>query len=286
MSDTFLSAKFIVVCLFVLIWVAESVFPYARGRSHRLRHAARNLTLTGINALATALLAAFLLVNVASWAEAANLGLLRLVSLPPLWATIAAFILLDAWMYVWHRANHELPFLWRFHRVHHSDTEMDVTSAMRFHAGEIMISGLLRAAVIPVLGLSMQQVLLYDAVMLPVIFLHHSNVHLPESIDRILRAVITTPAIHRVHHSQLTAEANSNYGTIFSFWDRLARSFRLRQDGTRVAFGVQGFEGEEWQTVRGLLLTPFSVDGYFTPAQRKVALNEAFSPQRRRESRS
>jgi sterol desaturase/sphingolipid hydroxylase (fatty acid hydroxylase superfamily) len=268
MPDTFLSSKLIVVCAFVVLWSAETVFPFASGRSRRLRHAVRNLTLGTLNAWLTVLLSAFVLVKVADWSEAAHIGLLRFVTLPPLLAGVAAIVLLDAWMYVWHRANHEVPFLWCFHRVHHSDTEMDVTSAVRFHAGEILISGLLRAALIPVLGLSIEQMLLYDALLLPVIFLHHSNINLPEGIDRVLRVVITTPAIHRVHHSRLMVEANSNYSSIFSWWDRWARTFRLRQDGTRVAFGVNGFESPQWQSLRRLWLMPFSVDEYFTPAYR------------------
>ena len=139
--------------------------------------------------------------------------------------------------------------------MHHSDTEMDVTSAVRFHAGEMLLSGLLRAALIPLLGLSIQHILLYDALLLPVIFFHHSNINLPEHIDRILRVVVATPALHRVHHSRLIIEANNNYGSIFSWWDRLAKTFQLRQDGTRVEFGVQGLD--EHQTLPGLLRTPF-----------------------------
>lgn len=255
MSSLLSSSKIIIVLAFVLIWVLESLFPWAQGRTHRLRHAFRNLTLGAFNAFITALLTAFLLVIVAHWAEASHLGLLRLLPLPPLVATLLAILLLDGWMYGWHRANHELPLLWRFHRVHHSDTEMDVTSAVRFHAGEILISGLLRAAIIPILGLSIQQILLYDALLLPVIFFHHSNINLPETFDRILRTVITTPALHRVHHSRVMSEANNNYSSLFSWWDRLAKTFRLRRDGTRVEFGVTGLD--EHQSLSGLLQTPF-----------------------------
>lgn len=253
--DSLLSSKFIIVFAFVLLWAAESFFPFAQGRAYRLRHAFRNLSLGAINAIITALLTAFLLIIVASWAEAAQIGLLHRMNLPPLVSMVIAIALLDGWMYVWHRANHEWSFLWRFHRVHHSDTEMDVTSAVRFHAGEMLLSGLLRAALIPLLGLSIQQLLLYDALLLPVIFFHHSNINLPEGIDRILRVVLATPALHRVHHSRLMIEANNNYGSIFSWWDRLARTFCLRRDGTRVAFGVNGLD--DYQTLSGLLRTPF-----------------------------
>jgi sterol desaturase/sphingolipid hydroxylase (fatty acid hydroxylase superfamily) len=255
MPDWFQSSKFLIVLAFVLIWRAESLFPAVQGRAHRLRHAFRNLTLGAMNTLLTALLTALLLLAVASWAESANIGLLHFFALPAWLTTLLAIVLMDAWMYVWHRANHELPFLWRFHRVHHSDTEMDVTSAVRFHAGEILLSGLLRAALIPLLGLSINHVLLYDALLLPVIFFHHSNVNLPEFMDRMLRVIVTTPAIHRVHHSRLMSEANSNYGSIFSWWDRLARTFQLRRDGTRVVFGVNGLD--EYQSLPGLLRTPF-----------------------------
>lgn len=268
MSDAFLSSKFIVACVFVLIWVAEGIFPYAQRNSHRLLHAVWNLTLTGVNALVTALFSAILLVNVAHWAEVENIGLLRLMPLPSSLTTVTSIFLLDAWMYIWHRSNHELPLLWRFHRVHHSDMDMDVTTALRFHPGEILLSGLLRAAVIPVLGLSLQHVLLYDVLLLPVIFLHHSNLHLPELIDRILRIAVTTPALHRVHHSRLMIEANSNYGTIFSFWDRLARTFCLRSDGTRVEVGVEGLGAH--QTLIDLLRTPFIV-----PSSAKEAWSHA-----------
>lgn len=277
--DSLSSSKFIIVFAFVLIWALESLFPWAQGRAHRLRHAFRNLTLGAINTIVTALLAAFLLIIVANWAETSHVGLLHILHLSPLVSTVFAILLLDAWMYFWHRANHELPLLWRFHRVHHSDTEMDVTSAVRFHAGEILLSGLLRAALIPVLGVSIQQILLYDALLLPVIFFHHSNVNLPESMDRILRLVMTTPALHRVHHSRLMIETNSNYGSIFSWWDRLAWTFRLRRDGTRVEFGVKGLD--EYQNLRGLLQTPF-IDASSAKAAWSLAALAPAKPTRHR----
>lgn len=243
-------------CL-VLLWGLEAWLPAAPGRDHRLRHATRNLSLGLFNAGALALLAAPLLVQAALWAEGNGFGLLRVLNLPPLLTTLLAIALLDGWMYLWHRANHRIPFLWRFHRVHHSDPEMDVTTAVRFHTGEILISAALRLALIPLLGVSLAQTLLYDALLLPVILFHHSNVRFPERFDRALRALIASPAMHRVHHSRARIETDSNYSSVFSFWDRLGGTFRLRRDGQAVNFGLDEYDGEQWQRIAGLLITPF-----------------------------
>ncbi|HEX9000953.1 MAG TPA: sterol desaturase family protein [Blastocatellia bacterium] len=240
-----------------LLLALESWTPAARGRHHRFRHAARNLMLGLINVTMSALLAAPLIAGLSLWAESSGFGLLRLVQLPPIAATAVAILLFDGWMYLWHRANHELGFLWRFHRVHHSDPEMDATTATRFHTGEILISSALRLAVIPLLGITVGQLLVYEMLLLPVILFHHSNVRCSERVDRWLRLVIVTPAIHRVHHSRLRAETDSNYSSVFSFWDRIAKTIRLRRDGQPVNFGLDEYDGEKWQRVTGLLTTPF-----------------------------
>jgi sterol desaturase/sphingolipid hydroxylase (fatty acid hydroxylase superfamily) len=240
-----------------LLLALESWAPAAEGRHHRFRHAARNLFLGLFNAAVSVLLAAPLIAGLSLWAESNSFGLLRLVQLPPATATVAAILLFDGWMYLWHRANHEISFLWRFHRVHHSDPEMDATTATRFHTGEILISSVLRLAVIPLLGVSAGQLLVYEMLLLPVILFHHSNVRFSEKWDRLLRSVIVTPALHRVHHSRLRAETDSNYSSIFSFWDRIANTFRLRRDGQPVNFGLDEYSEEHWQTVRGMVITPF-----------------------------
>jgi sterol desaturase/sphingolipid hydroxylase (fatty acid hydroxylase superfamily) len=159
-------------------------------------------------------------------------------------------------MYLWHRANHAIPFLWRFHRMHHSDPAVDVTTALRFHVGEITLSSTLRLAVIPLLGLRLGEVILYETLLLPVIAFHHSNVALPEKWDRRLRAVIVSPNMHRVHHSDWQPETDSNFSSIFSWWDRLGRSFRLRPDIRALRYGLRDFDGQEWQNLWGLLRTP------------------------------
>ena len=204
-----------------------------------MRHAVRNLSLGLLNALALGLLAAPLITQVALRSEEAGFGLLRLFPLPPMVATIGAILLFDGWMYLWHRANHTIPFLWSLHRIHHADREMDVTTAVRFHTGEALISLGLRLLLVVMLGLSLPQILLYDTLLIVVIFLHHSNINFPIWLDQFLRIVITTPALHRVHHSVITSETNSNFGSVFSFWDRIANTFRLRDDMSLIIYGVE-----------------------------------------------
>ena len=245
------------ICILILLLALESWLPAALDRDHRLRHAARNLALGSLNAALLALLATPVIAHVAVRAEESQLGLLRLLNVSPMIGGVLAILLFDAWMYLWHRANHQFGFLWRFHRVHHSDPELDATTAVRFHSGEILISSALRLAVIPLLGITIYQLLFYEMLLLPVILFHHSNVRFPERLDRWLRPIIVTPAIHRVHHSRLRMETDSNYSSIFSFWDRMAGTFRLRRDGRPVNFGLDEYDAEPWQRLSGLMIMPF-----------------------------
>ena len=247
----------IIVCGLGLLWTLETWLPAVKGRNHRWRHTFRNLSLGLLNAFILTLLAGPLITQIVIQAEGSGFGLLRMFQLPAVISTIAAVLLFDGWMYLWHRANHQFHFLWRFHRVHHSDPAMDATTAVRFHTGEILISSALRLALIPLLGLTLRQLLVYESLMLPVILFHHSNVNFPEGLDRWLRVVLVSPALHRVHHSRVQIETDSNYSTIFSFWDRIGRTLRLRKDGPPVDFGLAEYDGEEWQRMSGLLSTPF-----------------------------
>jgi sterol desaturase/sphingolipid hydroxylase (fatty acid hydroxylase superfamily) len=257
MNDHGYLPTFLTACGLILLLALETWLPAAGNRSRRLRHASRNLTLWLLNAFLVALLAAPLIAGIARWTDASRFGLLNLLSLPPAIAIGAAILLLDGLLYLMHRANHKIGFLWRFHRVHHSDAEMDATTAMRFHTGEIMISSALRLAVIPLLGITLWQLLVYESLMLPVILFHHSNVKFPEKVDRWLRALVVSPAIHRVHHSRMRVETDSNYSIVFSFWDRIGGTFQLRQDARPVDFGLAEFDSEECQRVSGLLTMPF-----------------------------
>lgn len=261
--DMEIEAKTLVAALaLVMLWTAESLIPFyhefEEGMGARLRHDARNLLLGIGNALLLSVLFGGLFVAQEVWAGGHGIGLLRLVSWPGWLQFVLAVVFFDLWMYVWHRANHEIPFLWRFHRMHHSDPEVDATTGFRFHPGEQVLSGLTRLAVLPLLGMSLWHLALYEALLLPVILFHHSNVSLPRWLDHGLLAVVVTPAMHRVHHSRWQPETDSNYGSIFPYWDRLFRSFRLRDDAHTIELGLEEFDGEEWQNLGGLLKTPLA----------------------------
>ncbi len=245
-----------IISLGLIFWL-EGVFPLFQGRTHRLRHAMSNLGIGILNGLVISLGFAAATLKIIETAETHSWGLLRQFQLSPWIEGIVAFLLFDLWMYVWHRANHRIPFLWLLHRTHHSDLELDCTSALRFHTGEIILSSLLRLIVIPLIGMQFTHLFIYELLLQPVIIFHHSNVALPEKIDRVLRAIIVTPNMHRVHHSQVRDETDSNYSSIFSFWDRIAQSFRKRKDTRTLVYGLPYLQEKEWQSLWGMIKTPF-----------------------------
>jgi sterol desaturase/sphingolipid hydroxylase (fatty acid hydroxylase superfamily) len=249
------------VGLLALLLVWESWAPFfayfSRAGGERARHALKNLALGVLNAVVTGLLFVGLWWSTAAWAERQHFGLLHWAGLPA-WARFAAALLLfDAWMYCWHRLNHRIPLLWRFHRTHHSDPRMDVTTANRFHLGEILFSSILRVPVIALLGLRLWELALYEAAMFAVVQVHHANIALPAWLDRGLRALIVTPFMHKVHHSRWQPETDSNYSSLFSFWDRLFGTLRLREDPRTLQYGLEEFDPPKHQTLGGLLITPF-----------------------------
>ena len=251
-----------------LLWMGESLIPLVENRRSRAAHGGANLALgIGNGALHSFLLAGATLL-VTEWARAGQFGLLHWITASATVKVILAVILLDLWQYLWHRINHLVPVLWRFHSVHHSDAEMDASSGIRFHTVEIILSGLARLAVLPLLGMTVAQVLIYESIALPIILFHHSNVRVPGPVDRALRVVLVTPWMHWVHHSRWQPETDSNFSSIFSWWDRIFRTFRLRDDPGTIDLGLEGYEEAEWRTIGGMLRSPFRRRGEADPTER------------------
>lgn len=242
---------------FFVLFLLEAYSPLFKDRSKRLLHAGRNFSITALNNLVVYFLFSSLFAAVFLFSQQHQWGLSYYIPLPQAIRVVIILILFDAWMYIWHRLNHIVSILWRFHRMHHTDTEMDVSSALRFHPVEIILSSTVRLGIFLLLGIRASDLLIYETIMVPVIFLHHSNYYLPQRIDKILRTIIVTPRMHWVHHSEIKDETNSNYGTILSCWDRLAKSFRLRKNPAAINYGLNEFRDPNFQTILGMLKTPF-----------------------------
>jgi sterol desaturase/sphingolipid hydroxylase (fatty acid hydroxylase superfamily) len=254
-----LAKPVVVVVLLALFWGWETWRPFFEPRSGRLRHGVRNIAIALLNTVILGLAFGSLTVLVTNWSVERHAGLLRLSGLGTITLLLAALVLQDAWMYVWHRANHTIPWLWRFHRMHHSDPAMDVTTGTRFHFGEHAIAGLLRLGLIPLLGFDLSHLLIYDVLSVAVPQFHHADISLGRC-DRWLRWFIVTPDMHKVHHSRERVETDSNYATVLPIWDRLAGTFRTRADPRTIAFGLDDFDAPQWQTLPGMLRTPLRSD--------------------------
>lgn len=197
-----------------------------------------------------------LLAAITHWTAERHFGLLNVLPLGVFGHAVGALLLLDVFTYFWHRANHGVPFLWRFHRVHHADLTMDVTTATRFHVGEITMSSILRVPLLLLTGIRLGELAIFETVMLLVVQFHHANIGVSPRLDKFLRLFIVTPAMHKVHHSRLRPETNSNFTALLSVWDRLFRSFRLRDDPHTINFGLDEFIAPEYHTLGGLYKIP------------------------------
>ncbi|MEK9732209.1 MAG: sterol desaturase family protein [Pelagibacteraceae bacterium] len=162
-------------------------------------------------------------------------------------------IIYDIFLYFWHRANHEIKFLWRFHHVHHLDETLDVSSGLRFHFGEIILSAIVRCIIIIIFNITLVNLLLIEAVVLISSAFHHSNIQLPKNLEKILSYIIVTPSIHWVHHHKRQKETDSNYCAIFSFWDIL---FRTKSNFKRYKGMPIGVEKDQDESISKLITRP------------------------------
>ncbi|MFC1453225.1 sterol desaturase family protein [Verrucomicrobiota bacterium] len=252
----------VAVLAVLLMWESRKpFFRFFESRRARGEHFTRNLAVSLLNAALTAACFSALWGGAAAWSEGAGFGILHRVGVPLWLHACVAVLMLDFWTYWWHRGNHRIPLLWRFHRMHHSDPQMDVTTARRFHPGEIALSAVLRLPIILLLGIHLWELVLYELLMAVVVDFHHANIGLAEPIDRLLRTILVTPAMHKVHHSRVRVETDSNYTSLLSVWDRVFGTFRLRHDLPAVKIGLTGWNDSEYQTLAGMLATPISGHG-------------------------
>ena len=259
-----LSSTGVILAAMAALAAVEVVIPLrARGAKGRA-HLAPNLALTFIAFATNALLSAVLTLALAA-AEARGLGLLHAVALPVWASTLVALLVLDLSFYVAHVAMHKLPVFWRFHRVHHADPLVDVTTTIRQHPGESLIRYAFNAAFALPLGPSPAAFALYRSAVALSALLEHANVRAPRWLDAALSFVVTWPTLHKVHHSRDARLTDTNYGNLFSWWDRAFGTFTPAREGRRIAYGLDGFDDPATQSTAGLLALPFR------PAPERVA---------------
>ncbi|MEY2528541.1 MAG: hypothetical protein QOJ05_631, partial [Verrucomicrobiota bacterium] len=193
----------------------------------------------------------------AVWAQHHQVGLLNWLRLPPWLAVPAGFVILDYAYWWWHWANHMIPLFWRFHNVHHTDLDLDVTTAARFHFGEIVFSTAFLSLVLLVSGISPSTFAVFFVVFEGAVAFHHSNWRLPIRLERILNLIIVTPRMHGIHHSIVQRETNSNWGTVFCWWDKLHRTLRRDIPQDALTIGVAGYRDEHELTLGKLWALPF-----------------------------
>lgn len=237
--------------------LAERFAPLRRTVESKLHRLVRNLTIGGVSLALTPLLQAPLLQPVASWIVRDHVGLLQAVHWPRWIETVIAILLLDYTLWWWHWANHRVPFFWRFHLVHHADRDLDTSTALRFHFGELMLSVPVRAAQMIIVGVDPQTLWLWQTILFGSILFHHANVRLPLRVERLLVRLIVTPRMHGIHHSDRIEETNSNWSSLLSVWDFLHRTLRLDVAQERVAIGVPAYDDPSDVTIGSMLLLPF-----------------------------
>ncbi|MGD9503491.1 MAG: sterol desaturase family protein [Syntrophobacteraceae bacterium] len=229
-----------------------------------------NLVILGLNPLSVRLVFPILPVALAALAAERHWGLLNNIPLPCWMETAIGVIALDLVIYIQHAIHHALPTLWRLHMVHHSDLDYDVTTGLRFHPIEIVISMGIKLLAVAALGPPALAVLIFEVVLNATSMFNHGNIRIPEKLDRILRLLIVTPDMHRVHHSVIIRETNSNYGFNLPWWDRLFGTYKAQpergHDG--ITIGLSQFRDPTRLTLPRLLVLPFVGDPGRTPINR------------------
>jgi sterol desaturase/sphingolipid hydroxylase (fatty acid hydroxylase superfamily) len=212
-----------VALTFVVIYAAEHIIPQRRDLIDH-KHDLSNIFIGLFNVILAGV-GGYYFQWFISFVNRAHFGLFEFSPLT-FWAhTIIGFIMIDVFMYWWHRANHEINFLWKFHSFHHKDEKLNSTSAVRFHAVELVLSFVARFAIFPLMGFNVASILLHGLILFPVIVFHHSNISINRKADTFFRLFFVTPRMHRIHHSKIHVETNSNYGSIFPYWDSLFKSY-------------------------------------------------------------
>ena len=266
----------VLLVIFLILFLFETKFQLRK----RVQDRWKRIVINFIVSIPAFALLRLLFIPAMVWLSVQNqtwqIGLNYLFTVPVVAKDIITFLLLDYSNYIWHILLHKLPLLWRFHLVHHTDLDLDITTAFRFHFGEMIGSVFFRGAVIILIGASPSMVLIYEIIFEAATQFHHSNTKLPFRFEKILNYLVVTPRMHGIHHSMIRKETDSNFSIIFSFWDRIHRTVRLNIHQNQIVTGVPSYADERELTIGNLLKLPFTKIRGWKQAERPVGddLNE------------
>ena len=265
--------------LALLLFLLERFFPLRKNTRSLLARLVVNGTISALTFVAAIGLVQPAARGALRWSMEKPFGLVHLIVLPA-WAEFAlSFLLMDLAFYYWHLANHRVPFLWRFHNVHHIDPDLDVSTAFRFHFGEITLSSVFSVVQVSLIGISPWAFAIYQIAFQAEVLFHHSNLRLPIGFERFLSKIVVTPRMHGIHHSQVQRENNSNFGTVFAWWDRLHRTLGLNIPQNEVIVGIPGYALPQDNRVTNALLMPFRKQrGYWRRSDGTVAERTRLPP--------
>jgi sterol desaturase/sphingolipid hydroxylase (fatty acid hydroxylase superfamily) len=245
------------LALLVVLFLLERFLPLRHNTRSLLARLVVNLVISALGFVAAVTLVRPGAQWALRWSADKPFGLVHFVALPVWVEFTLSFLLMDLAFYYWHVANHRVPFLWRFHNVHHIDPDLDVSTAFRFHFGEIALSSAFSVVQVSLIGISPWAFGAYQLVFQSEVLFHHSNWRLPIDFERALSKVIVTPRMHGIHHSRIERENKSNFGTVFTWWDRLHRTLGLNIPQAAVVVGIPAYSRPEDNTMGNALLMPF-----------------------------
>jgi sterol desaturase/sphingolipid hydroxylase (fatty acid hydroxylase superfamily) len=263
MSDFILANEQAIRLLgFVLVLSLMVVWEILATRRHQIikrrQRWPANLAIVVLGTLAVRLLFPMAAVGASSYASEQGWGLLNLVSMPSWMTVVLAIIALDLVIYFQHRIFHAVPWFWRLHRMHHADLEFDVTTGLRFHPLEIVLSMAIKMAVVVFIGAPVLAVVVFEVLLNATSLFNHGNIRLPQKIDRLVRLILVTPDMHRVHHSAIQRETDSNFGFSVPWWDRLFGTYRAQPEKGHLGMiiGIDDFRTQHDLRLDQMLIQP------------------------------
>lgn len=245
--------------VFGMMALWEVVAPRRTLRASKAVRWLNNLAITFLNTFILRLLAPAAAIATANLASERGWGVLNSIALPSAVKIILAVLVLDLAIYVQHWIFHIVPLFWRLHRMHHTDLDLDVTSGARFHPIEILLSMLIKVGVVTAIGASALSVLIFEVLLNATAMFNHSNIYMPRWLDRVLRLFLVTPDFHRVHHSVIIRETNSNYGFNLPWWDYIFRTHNAqpKMGHSDMKIGLANYRDTRWLKLKWMLAVPF-----------------------------